>query len=148
MVEINAQHPAQQVVEGLAGVPGVGVVGSVAGRYVEHPVGPEAHSAAVMPAGTPLEQNLLGTGHQSSRAVAPDVETRQAIGPLGLACSPIREDQHLPVGGMARVEGHAVDQPPGDLQERLRSGGPAVLRHLGDSDDAGGALSLAALQHH
>ena len=102
-----------------------------------------------MPTRTPLEQDFLGTGHQSSRAVTANAETRQAIGPLGLAGSPVREDQHLPVGGMARVEGHAVDQPPGDLQERFGiAGGPAVLRHLGDSDDAGGALSLAALQHY
>jgi hypothetical protein len=49
MIDVDPQHARDQIADLLAGKIGVGIGGAVAGRRVQHAVGPESQVAAVVP---------------------------------------------------------------------------------------------------
>ena len=59
---VAASPATKKVIDGLSRVPGVGIARAVTGRDVEHSVAAKGHTAAVVPRGTPLQDQFLGIG--------------------------------------------------------------------------------------
>ena len=115
-MDVDAQNAAEQVVQGLAGIPGVGVAGAVAGCDVEHAVEPERHVAAVMPGRFPFDHELFGLRVDAKRLPAPPVNRlTRFIRSCGVSRS-VAEDVDEAVLSIVGIETDRVNELLGNLE--------------------------------
>jgi hypothetical protein len=131
MRDVDAQHSRVEVLEILAGDVAVGVRGPVAGADVQHAVGPEAHLAAVMAVGHPLDDEVQARGIAFPVA---DVEAEDLV--LLVRLGPLRavgEDVDLVRPRVVGRKHQRVDPEALELEEDLGLVDGRVVRKRQDA---------------